>query len=152
MSNGKLSSDFLHALFVMKSLLATQFSKSAKTEIHSLSMAEYVLMKRVSETASLTEIREYLSITKAAVSQMLSSLEKRGFLTREIDREKRRNIIVFLTPAGQQILQVKDNEADSRFAKIITEMGESDTLEFIRLITKMNDALKASIEKQEETI
>ena len=109
-------------------------------------------MKRVSETASLTEIREYLSITKAAVSQMLSSLEKRGFLTREIDRENRRNLIVFLTPAGQQILQVKDNEADSRFAKIITEMGESDTLEFIRLITKMNDALKASIEKQEETI
>lgn len=152
MSNGKLSSDFLHALFVMKSLLGTQFSKSAKTEIHSLSMAEYVLMKRVSETASLTEIREYLSITKAAVSQMLSSLEKRGFLTREIDRANRRNLIVFLTPAGQQVLQEKGNEADSRFAKIITEMGEADTLEFIRLITKMNDAMKASIEKQEETI
>ena len=105
MSNGKLSSDFLHALFVLKSLLGTQFSKSAKTQIHSLSMAEYALMKHVSETASLTEIREYLSITKAAVSQMLSSLEKRGFLTREIDRANRRNLIVFLTPAGQQVLQ-----------------------------------------------
>ena len=73
MSNGKLSSDFLHALFVLKSLLGTQFSKSAKTDTHSLSMAEYVLLKQLTETASLTEIRKYLSMSKAAVSQMLSS-------------------------------------------------------------------------------
>lgn len=152
MSNGKLSSDFLHALFVLKSLLGTQFSKSAKTDTHSLSMAEYVLLKQLTETASLTEIRKYLSMSKAAVSQMLSSLEKRCYLIRETDRANRRNLIVSLTPAGQTILQEKDKEADARFTKIVTEMGEADTLEFIRLITKMNDAMKASIEKQEETI
>lgn len=91
-------------------------------------------------------------MSKAAVSQMLSSLEKRCYLIRETDRANRRNLIVSLTPAGQTILQEKDKEADARFTKIVTEMGEADTLEFIRLITKMNDAMNASTEKQEESI
>ena len=152
MSNGKLSGDFLHALFVLKSLLGAEFSKSARSDTRSLSMAEYVLMKKVADTTSLTEIKEYLSISKAAVSQMLSSLEKRGYLTREIDQVNRRNLIVSLTPAGQMILRKENSEADARFSKIIAEIGETDTLEFIRLITKMNDALKGSTENQEETI
>ncbi len=148
MCNKKVSSDFLHALFVLKSLLGAEFSKSAKSDTRSLSMAEYVLMKQVSDTMNLTQIREYLAISKAAVSQMLSSLEKRGYLTREIDQTNRRNLIVSLTPAGQAILREKDEEADSRFEKIIAEMGEADTREFIRLIEKMNDALKASTENR----
>lgn len=152
MHNTQLSSDLLHALFVLKSLLGAEFGRSVKPGVCSLSMAEYVLMKWIADTTSLAEIREYLSVSKAAISQMLSSLEKQGYLMRETDQENRRSLIVSLTPAGQTILRQKDQKVNSRFEKIIAEMGEADTLEFIRLIAKMNDALKAPIKKQEGTI
>lgn len=114
-------------------------------------MPEYILMKMVSEAtdeyANLTDIREYLAVSKAAVSQMLSSLEKRGFVIREIDPENRRNLIVALTASGAEILRVKDAEADGRIEKILSIMGEQDAEQFVRLIQKMNDAVKASNEK-----
>ncbi len=121
----KVSNNFLHALFVLKSLLGAEFSKTTKSDTCFLSMAEYVLMKQVSETTSLTEIRNYLAISKAAVSQMLSSLEKRGYLIRKIDQANRRNLIVSLTPTGQSVLQEKDREVRKRFDKIIIQNRRS---------------------------
>src|SRR5699024_12291720 len=48
-------------------------------------------------STDLTSVREYLAVTKASVSQMLASLEKRGLLVRQIDPTNRRNLIVTLT-------------------------------------------------------
>ena len=139
--------EFLHSLFVLKSLLGAAFAKSSKTAEQTLNMPEYVLMKMVSEAtdgrASLTHIREYLAVSKAAVSQMLSSLEKRGFVNREIDRANRRNLVVTVTAAGAEVLRQKDMEADSRLEKIISRLGIQDTAQFVRLIERMNAAVEA---------
>jgi len=147
----RLKSDFLHSLFLLKSLLAAEFGKSDKTDPLNLSMPEYVLAKKVAEAQSgntdLTEIREYLAISKAAISQMLSTLEKRGLIIREIDPQNRRNLIVSITPAGGAALQRKDAEVNNRITKIISRMGQQNALQFVQLIKEMNDALKASSEK-----
>jgi CRP-like cAMP-binding protein len=39
-------------------------------------------------------MHEALAVSRAAVSQMLGSLEKRGYIRREIDRDNRRKIII----------------------------------------------------------
>ena len=73
--------ELLHSLFVLKGLLSTEFSKPAGD---TLNIPEYIMMKMVSEgNSNLTEIREYLAVSKPAVSQMLSALEKRGLLEKE---------------------------------------------------------------------
>ena len=67
-----VKTDFLHSLFVLKSMLGAEFAKAAG-ERETLSMPEYILMKKAAEAengnADLAEIREYLAVTKAAVSQ-----------------------------------------------------------------------------------
>ena len=140
-----VKTDFLHSLFVLKSMLGAEFAKAAG-ERETLSMPEYILMKKAAEAengnADLAEIREYLAVTKAAVSQMLSSLEKTGFLKRETDPANRRNLIITITASGMDILRQKDLEAEMRMEKIILRFGKEETLQFIQLISKMNETMK----------
>lgn len=143
-------SDFLHALFVLKSLLGTEFGNSGKQNHPTLSMPEYILMKEAEESvngcADLTMVREYLAVSKAAISQMLSSLEKRGLIIRKIDSKNRRNLVLILTEAGKVALQEKSADVEYRISEIKCAMGESETAQFAELIEKLNDAVRVSSE------
>ena len=146
--NAQAKSDFLHALFVLKSLLGAEFGKGTKHGADSLSMPEYVLLKRAAGASNgavnLAEVREYLAITKAAVSQLLASLEQRGFLTREADPANRRALLITLPPAGSAVLHRREAELDQRLGAILSRVGESDLSQFTQLILKMNAAVAAA--------
>ena len=136
--------ELLHSLFVLKGLLSTEFSKPAGD---TLNIPEYIMMKMVSEgNSNLTEIREYLAVSKPAVSQMLSALEKRGLLTKEPDPESRRNLIVKLTPAGQAVLAGKELEFEARYEKIRHNLTDAEITQFVALISKMNTAIERARE------
>ena len=141
---GKNKSELLHSLFILKGLLGTEFSKDAKD---ALNIPEYILMKMVSDgNTNLAQIREYLAVSKPAVSQMLSALEKRGLLTKEPDPESRRNLIVKLTPAGQAVLAGKELEFDARYEKIRHNLTDAEITQFVALISKMNTAIERARE------
>ena len=138
------SDDMLHSLFLLKSLLNAEFGK--KIGSTDLTMPEYALMRQFDlkdDAADLTSVREYLAVTKASVSQILSSLEKRGLLVRQIDPANRRNLIVTLTPAGIGHLRQKEAQVEQRLQELLDELGKKDALQFITLINKMNTILSA---------
>ena len=140
--------DLLHSLFLLKSLLNAEFGK--KSGSTDLTMPEYALMRQFAlddNTKDLTSVREYLAVTKASVSQMLSSLEKRGLLVRKIDPANRRNLIVTLTSEGIERLRQKEFQVERRLRELLAELGETDALQFITLINKMNTVLS---KKKEE--
>lgn len=109
-------------------------------------MPEYVLLKMavtpVQDGTVLAAARAYLCISRAAISQMLASLEKRGLLCREIDPVDRRNILVTLTPAGNAALADMDGKVGRRLDSFFACMGEEDMRQFTRLVAKMNDAME----------
>ena len=134
--------DLLHSLFLLKSLLNSEFGKKSDSE--DLTMPEYALMRQFAledDTTDLTSVREYLAVTKASVSQMLASLEKRGLLVRQIDPTNRRNLIVTLTSEGIERLRQKEFQVERRLRELLAELGETDALQFITLINKMNTVL-----------
>ena len=138
----------LHSLFLLKSLLNSEFGKKSDSE--DLTMPEYALMRQFAledDTTDLTSVREYLAVTKASVSQMLASLEKRGLLVRQIDPTNRRNLIVTLTSEGIERLRQKEFQVERRLRELLAELGETDALQFITLINKMNTVLS---KKKEE--
>ena len=140
--------DLLHSLFLLKSLLNSEFGK--KNDPNDLNMQEYSLMHKLASNdnnTDLTVIREYLAVTKASVSQMLSSLEKRGMLIRQIDPANRRNLIVILTPEGKKQLQLKQIQVENRFDQLLEKLGEPDAKQFIHLINKMNNILSMEMEE-----
>ena len=89
--------------------------------------------------AWISEMKDYLCVSKAAVSQMLGSLEKRGLVTRAPDPENRRTIIVKLTDQGRELIEQYERSFDNYIGMLAERFGESDTREIIRLIYKFAD-------------
>ena len=138
----ELNRELLHSLFRLKSALNTEFVKDTSSAVKDINLPEYILMREIEENGSdLTAIREYLSITKSAVSQMLRSLEKKGYLTRRINLRNRRNIVVELTELGRTALQEKSAEFNLRYECVTNNMREGDIKQIINLINRLQCAL-----------
>lgn len=142
----ELQNELVQAMFRLKKMM--NYGLGRDTNNINITMSEYILMREVAENtkdvynpSALTEVREYLSVSKAAVSQMLNSLEKRGYILREIDPNNRRNIIVILTEEGKNAYGKKNQEFYNRFEMVIQGIGEKDVSQFIAMINKMSDAM-----------
>ena len=84
---------------------------------------------------SPTDIGQFLSVTKGAVSQMLNSLEEKGFISRALSRENRRNTLVLLTPKG------RENEFNAKLDALIETMGRKDIEELIAIVERLTEVL-----------
>ena len=84
-------------------------------------------------TSTPTEISEAMRSTKGRVSAILNSLEKKGFVGREIDRDNRRNIIVTLTDSGRDHVMEELRECYRIVAHVFEELGEEDSKKFVEL-------------------
>ena len=89
----------------------------------------------------LSSMSEQLHISKAAVSQMLGSLEKKGYIKRETNPDNRREIIVSLTKEGEKRVDETQRLFEEKTDMFIERFGVEDTKELIRLINKMSDVI-----------
>jgi DNA-binding MarR family transcriptional regulator len=88
-------------------------------------------------------MHETLAVSKAAISQMLASLEKRGYIQRETDTGNRRKIIITLTPKGRATVNKTKEGMDGLMAHVITRFGEEDTRLLIRFLDRFMEVVDA---------
>ena len=88
---------------------------------------------------NISEIKSELHITKSAISQMMNSLEKKGFIERKIDTNDRRKIVVTLTQTGKDILEETKKSANNNLNKIISNLGDENTKQLINLLNQVSD-------------
>ena len=88
-------------------------------------------------TSSPTEISEAMKSTKGRISAILNSLEKKGFIGREIDKDNRRNIIVTLTESGRDYVMKELQECYRIVAHVFEELGEEDSKKFVELTERV---------------
>jgi DNA-binding MarR family transcriptional regulator len=137
----ELHNELLRCLFRFKKL-ALSFRPCVPPEEGELNMASLWLLYHIREhpdDLSGEKIRRELCITKAAVSQMLGSLEKKGYLIREVSRDNRRRIILSLTGKGVAFIEKTSAETEERLAGIISRFGKAKTREFITLVNRFAD-------------
>ena len=122
-----------------------------------INMNEFFLLKGISQSPPcsdksfrLADIHSHLQITKPAVSQMLNSLERRGYILREIDRNDRRKISITLTDKGREILKVTKKHMERKLDMTISMFGEENTRQLINSLTLLADIVdKIQKEKPE---
>jgi len=85
-----------------------------------------------------SEIGDAMHSSNARISAALGSLEKKGHIHREIDTTNRRNILVTITDEGRERIRNDMMKMRGQMINIFTEMGESDTIEFVRLIKRFS--------------
>jgi DNA-binding MarR family transcriptional regulator len=137
----ELHNELLRCLFRFKKI-ALSFRPCAPPADCELNMASLCLLYHIREhpdDLSGEKIRRELCITKAAVSQMLGSLEKKGYLTREVNKDNRRRIILSLTGKGAAFIEKTRAETEERLAGIISRFGKANTRELITLANRFSD-------------
>ena len=87
---------------------------------------------------NITELASLLKMSKSAVSQLVSKLEKKGFVKRKLNLfDKKINYISISDEAriGYEHNQVKYSEV---VKQVVGQMGEEDSKELSRLLEKLS--------------
>ncbi|MFV0424112.1 MAG: MarR family winged helix-turn-helix transcriptional regulator [Bacilli bacterium] len=139
-----LEVELVHSIFQFKKLVASGFGMDMNKGNVNINMSEFILLSNVSNNAidlennvDVSYLQKYLAVSKAAISQMLNSLEKKGYLKRDIDLRNRRNIIITLTTEGRNILRDQEEEFVNRLHKIVSYLGVDDVKQMTVIINKL---------------
>jgi DNA-binding MarR family transcriptional regulator len=142
--NKDLNIELIHSIFQFKKLVSTGFGMDMTEDKSNISMMELLLMDGIADNTaesggniSLSEIGGYLAVSKGAVSQMLGSLEKKGYINRDVDRNNRRNLIVTLTDKGREALEKQLETFSGKLERIISQLGEDDVRQMIGIVSRM---------------
>ncbi len=92
-----------------------------------------------------SEISEEMNISSARVTTILNSLENKGLITREIDKNDRRKIIVNLTNKGRKKAKNNKKIIVSLTSQILEFLGENDSKELVRITHRLIDFVPKSI-------
>jgi len=80
-----------------------------------------------------SEISHEVGISTARVAVALNNMEKKELLTREIDIQDRRRIIVKLTDKGKEVVKTKQAELKKSMSMLLSTLSEDDAKEYVRL-------------------
>ena len=84
----------------------------------------------------LTELAEYLGVTKQAAIKVVDEMEARGFLIREPHPQDRRAKVLVLTDQGQRVRQAALAESRRMEDELRAELGDADVDAFRRVLVR----------------
>lgn len=113
-----------------RSKMQREFTRGAHGE-------QFVLRElSVKGTQSPSQLAAALQTSSGRISTVLSALEKKGWVTRDIDPEDRRIIRVNLTDSGREQSRRMMDEMRSAICWIFSQMGERRTRAFVELLSE----------------
>jgi len=99
-----------------------------------------------------SEIGDALSVTPSAVSQIFTSLEKKGYVYRNISESDKRQYRFTLTDKGRYVTYLAKDHMDKTITYIISRFGEDRIMAFTQmlndfagLMTQIHDDWKNNI-------
>ena len=117
---------------------------SRKGDVQENMMGEMFILRYAKERSCKvipSDISNALGVSSARVANALNSLEEKGFITRTIDSEDRRKIIVEVTPKGVDYAEEQMKRSKARLEELLVRLGEEDSEELVRLTGKLADIL-----------
>jgi len=90
---------------------------------------------------NITDLSNSLKITKSAVSQLVSKLEKKGFVRRKINLFDKKVNYITITEEARKGYEENTTKYNSVIEKVANEMGEKDSVELSRLLEKLSNII-----------
>ncbi|WP_313413281.1 MarR family winged helix-turn-helix transcriptional regulator [Sedimentibacter sp.] len=94
-----------------------------------------------------SEISNIMGISTARIAAALNSLERKGWITRRIDTDDRRRILVDLTSEGKAHAEQHHRNMMENTIKLLSMLGEEDAREYVRLSKKLAEKVTAQYRK-----
>ncbi|WP_454720809.1 MULTISPECIES: MarR family winged helix-turn-helix transcriptional regulator [Cupriavidus] len=94
------------------------------------------------ERASQNDVARALGVNKVSVSQVVQSLEERGWVTRETSADDRRQRQLALTAKGRKALARSMAMADAAYDTLMAPFDAAERRQFIALLQRVVTALE----------
>lgn len=142
MDYSKLAEEFLQNTYrLSRHSMYKKINESMHGEIFAL---QYIASQKGAVQPS--EISNMTHVSSARIAATLNSLESKGLITRRIDSKDRRRILVELTPNGKEEANKYFHKILKKVSYILSELGEHDATEFVRIINKLSEINKKTQE------
>lgn len=96
------------------------------------------------------ELRAIMDASSARVAAVLRTLEGKGQIERCIDGADRRRVLVNITEEGRRLVEARRNEVSEYFAQIISQLGEDDVREGMRILGRIMK-IAESLENEDDS-
>lgn len=129
----ELAKQFLHNSYQFQ-------SRSHQKKIDETMQGETFALLYILKQGSVvlpSEISNEMNISSARVAAILNSLEKKGLITRSIDKNDRRKILVNLTQEGIVLAKQHEEMAINMTARMLGLLGEHDAKELVRIMGRL---------------
>ncbi|MBR1686245.1 MAG: MarR family transcriptional regulator [Clostridia bacterium] len=97
------------------------------------------------------QIARDMQIGSGGVANMLNILEKKGYVSRSMSLHDRRSVVVAISEEGREVVAEKRREVRNTTAAILSELGEADTRELVRIMGRLIEITDRRICAQEST-
>ena len=87
------------------------------------------------------EIGQEMDVSTARIATALNSLEKKGLITRQIDRHDRRKILVGITQEGKDLAKKHRQAVMGVVTKMLELLGEHDAKEYVRITGRLAEMI-----------
>lgn len=127
--------------------------ESALSSECEMQMNEMVILQSIAGTCcrecpcmnlDVPKMQKKLHISKPAISYILNTLEKKNYITREIDPKDRRKVSISATPEGKAAAEQSQKKYDELWDEILTRFGEDNMRQLLGLMRDL-DELYASL-------
>ncbi|WP_159881788.1 MarR family winged helix-turn-helix transcriptional regulator [Paenibacillus puerhi] len=110
------------------------FQALKQSESHMLASIVY-LCPPGSRGIRVSELSAHLNITSAAVTHLITALERSGYIERAVEPADRRAVLVTATEAGHALVESKEQELLASFRDLRDYLGTEDAQELVRLLS-----------------
>ena len=107
-----------------------------------------VLVELTVRPYALGELAELLGVSSPTMSNTITALENRGWVTRLRSAEDRRLVFIHLAPAGQAVLDEMEAHMQARLSEFLVELTHDKQALLIEALTVLRDAFAAGLEHQ----
>lgn len=80
--------------------------------------------------------REFM-VSTARMAVLLNGLEKKGYISRNTDKNDSRRTVIKLMPRGEEFFMEENEKTLALIESFFKELGEKDASEFVRLYEKL---------------
>lgn len=111
---------------------------------HHLSEQQWRVIRVLGEAGELdaTELAARASLLPPSLTRMLRTLEQRGLVSRRVDEQDRRRIVLTITPKCLDLICKLTIEGSSKFANLLNQFGPERWDQLLNLLNELSDLEK----------
>jgi MarR family transcriptional regulator, organic hydroperoxide resistance regulator len=95
----------------------------------------------VKDGMSVSELCDYLKLSRQNMTGVLSRLEDRGAISRRVDPDDQRARLIYLTPTGRALWETIMPLIGEFYGEALSGFSEDDRISFVHYLNKLQEAM-----------